>query len=191
MKDETPIDLDAFLDSDEANVEVEKVDIEAEESDEVAALKAQVAAMSLLIAEMGAAKDLSADGTEELNYSDPAGEGDEVITFHVKEDGLTFNGKVWYRGEEGEFVVGSEAYNQTLDRNGNSWTDIIGDEQAQYRKWGQRFLAPGPWTGLSYEEVIKRLPEGSPEAEDFKKAAVKAAAARRSVPLVPGFSNKE
>lgn len=77
-------------------------------------------------------------------YSQPAGEGDHIV-LHVLEDGFMALGEVWYRGQEMEFVVGSPAYEQTKDRNGNTWIDLALDPAEQMRVWGRLRIGQGPF----------------------------------------------
>lgn len=73
----------------------------------------------------------------------------EKILIHVREDGFTANGRVWYRGQELEFEVGSEPYKDTLDRSGRSWLEL--DENSQYKQYGRVMFGFGPWPGGQYE----------------------------------------
>lgn len=75
-------------------------------------------------------------------------DGDKIL-IHVREDGFTANGRVWYRGQELEFEVGSEAYKDTLDRYGRSWLSL--DENTQYKQYGRVMFGFGPWPGGQYE----------------------------------------
>lgn len=83
----------------------------------------------------------------------------ETILFHVVEDGFSAQGVVWVRGQELEFVKDSPEYKDTLDREGNSWLDLVGDDAAQMQRFGKIMVRPGPWPGADYE-----VPEAS-EAE--------------------------
>ncbi len=83
----------------------------------------------------------------------------ETILFHVVEDGFSAQGVVWVRGQELEFVKDSPEYKDTLDREGNSWLDMVGDDAAQMQRFGKVMVRPGPWPGTDYE-----VPEAS-EAE--------------------------
>ena len=76
---------------------------------------------------------------------------DEVVVIHIVEDGFTFGGRVWYRGQEIQFPVDGEAYEQTLDRNGDSWLDN-GDYE-QVALWGSVKFRKGPWPGKQADQV--------------------------------------
>src|SRR4030095_14516894 len=81
----------------------------------------------------------------------PAVTTSENIIIHILEDGFTVLGKVFYRGDELEFIPGSQAYNDTKDRNGVSWLDVgLEDEYAQVDKWGKIMFRRGPWPGKGY-----------------------------------------
>lgn len=73
----------------------------------------------------------------------------ETILIHVLEDGLTANGRVWYRGQELEYVVGEQPYKDTLDIHGRTWLELSSSDQI--RRWGQIMFGIGPWPGGSYE----------------------------------------
>lgn len=77
---------------------------------------------------------------------------EKTILFHVAEDGFTAAGQVWVRGQELEYVVGSPEYQDTLDKDGNSWLDLVGDDAAQMQRWGKVMLRPGPWPGATFED---------------------------------------
>lgn len=81
----------------------------------------------------------------------------ETILFHCVEDGLIFQGQVWQKGQECEFEVGSEAYQQTFDRNGKTWLDLVDDEDGQYRRWGKRYLRPGPYRGKKWTADVSGI----------------------------------
>lgn len=71
------------------------------------------------------------------------------ILVHFLEDGLSSNGRNFYRGQEVTF--GPEAYADTLDRNGNSWLNM--SEEEQYARWDEVKFRRGPWPGRrTYEE---------------------------------------
>lgn len=76
----------------------------------------------------------------------------ETILIHVLLDGFIAMGEVWYRGQELEFAVGSEAYEQTKDRRGVSWVDLASDLPAQYARWGKQYLGEGRFIGRPDEK---------------------------------------
>lgn len=89
------------------------------------------------------------------------GEAD-TITIHFLEDGFTAQGRVWYRGQELEFVKGGQAYEQTKDRNGKSWLDLADDEFAQAQAYGKVIFRRGFWPG-------QRLDENEISAEERRR----------------------
>lgn len=97
------------------------------------------------------AEALSA-GKEEPQEALDETPGEETILLHFVEDGFTAQGRVWMRGQELEFVVGSPAYEETKDRDGNTWLDMVGDDKAQYARFGRVMFRPGEWPGLGYED---------------------------------------
>lgn len=81
----------------------------------------------------------------------------ETIHIHILEDGLTAHGRVWYRGQELEYTVGSGLYKATQDRNGRSWLDL--DDRAQMQRFGRVMFRHGPWPGADYEDERAREAE--------------------------------
>lgn len=79
----------------------------------------------------------------------PSFKDGETLVIHVREDGFTANGRVWYRGQELEFTVGAQNYRDTCDRYGNSWLAL--DDAGQIRRWGQVMFGHGPWPGLPFD----------------------------------------
>lgn len=97
----------------------------------------------------------------------------DTILIHFLEDGFTALGTTWYRGQELEFEVGGQAYEQTKDRFGKTWLDLAGDVQAQYDRWGKQYMGIG-----------KFIPRPN---EKFEDEVAKADARRgRAVPLIRG-----
>lgn len=88
----------------------------------------------------------------DTEWEEASGEGERIL-LHVCEDGLIAMGVVWYRGQEIEFVVGSEAYEQTKDRNGVSWLDMLDDIDAQFERWGAQYIKRGPWRGKKWGDT--------------------------------------
>lgn len=91
-------------------------------------------------------------------------ESSETILFHFTEDGFTALNKMWYRGEELEFIIirdvdgkpiGSPAYLATLDREGNSWVHMFDNPRGQFAAWGKTMMAPGPWPGNPLPDTIQ------------------------------------
>lgn len=107
---------------------------------------------------------------ERFDNSRVGGTGEKIL-FHVLIDGVTAFGNVWNRGQEIEIEVGTAAYKRTLDKHGNTWLDIVGDEHAQYARWGERKFGPGEFRPLPGERFEDEL-----VAEDQRR--------RRTVPIV-------
>lgn len=93
------------------------------------------------------------------------------IMIHVLEDGFTACGVVWYRGQEIRFTPGGEAYEQTKNRDGESWLDL--DEAEQWERWGKKMFGRGPWPGKKWGDT-----SGLSDKEEI--AAATAAAAREA-----------
>lgn len=73
---------------------------------------------------------------------------DKTILIHFIINGFTAQSRVWQRGQEIEFVVGGAAYEQTLDRFGNSWLEIRNNPVAQIERFGAEYFREGPFPGL-------------------------------------------
>lgn len=109
--------------------------------------------------------------------------GQETILLHFLEDGFTAAGQIWYRGQEVEFVPGSEAHTQQFDRLGKSWLDLIDDPRAQVQRWGKHMFARGPWPYTDWSEASEVLTD--PEEAAMAKAAADAEKRRgRRAPLI-------
>lgn len=113
-------------------------------------------------------------------YEEPS--DGEVIKIHILEDGLTFQGAIWYRGQEVDFVVGGTAYEQTKDRNGRSWLELRDDIDAQWTRYGKLMFASGPWRGKKWDQVSEFNSEVT--SEEAIAAARKEAARRNAAPIV-------
>jgi hypothetical protein len=101
-------------------------------------------------------------------YAD-APKGDSLL-IHFLEDGFTFSGLLWFRGQEVEFEIGGKAYEQQKDRNGNSWLDLVDDIDGQYSKYGKQMFARGPWRGKAWGDFSHITdPEERAEAEKAAK----------------------
>lgn len=74
----------------------------------------------------------------------------ESILIHFLEDGFTSQGRIWYRGQEVEFFIGSKAYEQTKNRYGRSWLEDT--EEDQYRRYGKLYWRRGGWPGHEYTD---------------------------------------
>jgi exonuclease VII large subunit len=100
------------------------------------------------------------EAAEDVYEEDEAGDG---VLIHFLEDGLTFAGRVWYKGQEANFPLNGEAYEQTKDITGKSWLDVAGDDYAQVELYGRVLFRKGPWPGrklapteISGEERLRR-----------------------------------
>lgn len=77
---------------------------------------------------------------------------------HILRDGLTFGGKIWYRGEECHTAKYRQA---TVDRNGDSLLDL--DDHDQIARYGDVIFRAGPWPykeGATVEAGRKRETTG-------------------------------
>lgn len=114
------------------------------------------------------------DADTEVEYEDA--EGDDVVVLHFVADGFIAQGQMWYRGQTVAFDRNGIAYEQTKDRNGDSWVDLVDDVDAQYERYGREIFRPGPWKGKSLAEA-PIPPEIKDEAErEAYRAALKRAA---------------
>lgn len=120
----------------------------------------------------------------EPEYARPSGTG-ETILIHFLVDGFNFGGKSWYRGQEVEFEVGSPAYEQTKDRNGNTWLDLRDDIDGQFDRWGKQFFAVGPWRGRRWNDT--KAVSDPEEARALADAAALEAKRNRAAPVLPTF----
>lgn len=73
----------------------------------------------------------------------------KVIHVHFLDDGATFGGKVWYKGEELRAEEGSELWVLVTDRNGDSILNLTEDEQ--WDRFGKYYYEQGPWTGKGFD----------------------------------------
>lgn len=71
----------------------------------------------------------------------------EVVEFYVSEDGFGGWGQTWYRGQEILVEVGTQQWEDTLDRNGVSYLELLYDESKQINRWGSVKIRPGRWPG--------------------------------------------
>lgn len=125
----------------------------------------------------------------------PPDEDGENIIIHFIADGLTALGKSWYRGQELEITVGSQAYQDTCDRNGFSWLSVRDDDFAQLDRWGQVYFHSGPWRGKEYKDGVKSFEElkgpdkksviSGPTEEELEKAQTLEQKRQRAAPILP------
>jgi hypothetical protein len=130
------------------------------------------------------------DASGELDPVASPGSADNIL-IHFVEDGFCALGQIWYRGQEIEFEIGSQAYKDTFDRLGNSWLDLRDDDFAQLDKWGHVMFRPGPWRGAALSrakvsfEVVKDeagRPVRSPDEEELARAEQAEARRKRAAP---------
>lgn len=123
-------------------LEAALADLDAAEDAELELTPEQkrIAELEALLAEKEEARFARQAPTEAAS----AASGDKIL-FHFKKDGLLVLGNIWLRGQEVEIEVGSPAYQRTLNANGESWLDLLGDEAAQYEKWGDHYIGSGPF----------------------------------------------
>ena len=101
----------------------------------------------------------------------------EKILIHILEDGFIAQGESWYRGQEIEFVVGSEAHKQTFDRVGFSWLELRDDLESQYRLYGKEMFRSGPWRGRGWGSDLD-------DSDSSARVAAKEARRNRAAPVV-------
>jgi hypothetical protein len=127
-------------------------------------------------------------GTGPLEVPQP---GQDVQLIHFKEDGFTFAGTVWYRGQELRLVVGSPRWQQAQE-----WINM--PEFAQMRRWQKVMFGPGPWPGLPYTAALMGPPgprilsadgqqeiQAGPTAEELRMAEERERARNGAVPAMP------
>lgn len=123
----------------------------------------------------------------------PGADGNIII--HFVAEGFTALGAVWHRGQELEFVPGSESYARTCDRNGWSWLELRDNPAEQEARFREVKFRSGPWPGKSYEDIaearfepLKPLKAGDrlvPSVEELARAAKAEARRGRAAPLLP------
>lgn len=129
-------------------------ELPVEAQSEIDALKAQIEEMKALLAvqatlNQGPAPMETVNALMTPKLDQP---GTKVL-IHFVDDGFTYAGTTWYRGQEIEFTVGTATWQGTLDRDGNSWVALAFDERAQFRRYGRLMFRAGPWQGLGYDEA--------------------------------------
>lgn len=87
----------------------------------------------------------------------PVPKDGEKIVIHIRKDGFTAAGQVWYLGQELEFVVGSPVWKDTCDLNGNSW--VLLSDVDQIRRYGEVQFGFGPWPGEPFTDEKAALAE--------------------------------
>ena len=81
---------------------------------------------------------------QQPDYVPPEG---KTVLIHFIEDGLTFAGQVWYRGQEIEIGPAHPRWEQA-----RAW--ILLDRFGQIERWGKQFFDRGPWRGRGYLDGI-------------------------------------
>lgn len=107
----------------------------------------------------------------------------DLIVLHFLESGFTTNGGSWYLGQEVEFDRNSQAYKDTCDRNGKSWTSM--SEVEQYDRYGKLYFRPGPWPFKTWESLLEDPSLTDDERKKVQAAIAKEQARGRRVPRVP------
>lgn len=80
-------------------------------------------------------------------------------TFHFLEDGQTYFGQQWYRGQEVTIVEGSKEFSLAFDREGRFILDLTPEEQIA--KWGKVMYAEGPWPYKGYDtSMVQKNQDG-------------------------------
>lgn len=151
-------------------------------------LKEQLAQQQALLARLsGTASPVDAAPPVHAAFAND----EQVIRIHFLEDGFTALSKIFYRGDELEFDRDSQAYKDTLDKNGKSWLDYRLDEFGQVDRWGRIMFRNGPWPGKTYaagtwENLRLEKGEGTiPPPTDEQIARAEKLRQRRDAPTLP------
>jgi hypothetical protein len=112
----------------------------------------------------------------------------ESVLVHMVEDGLSFAGIVWMRGQEIQIDVGSERWEQA-----KQW--ILLDDAGQMARYGKVFFRPGPWPGVRTYQAARfealgpvgqnGAPVFGPSRQELQQADLMEQARRRGVPAMP------
>lgn len=112
----------------------------------------------------------------------------ESVLVHMVEDGLSFAGIVWMRGQEIQVDVGSERWEQA-----RQW--ILLDDAGQMARYGKVFFRPGPWPGVRTYQAARfealgpigqnGAPVFGPSQQELQQADLMEQARRRGVPAMP------
>jgi hypothetical protein len=156
---------------------ITKVAVEPAVLSEVEELRAQLAQAQ---EELAAAKAAS-DEVEQIAEVSP--DAKDAVTVNFVEDGLTWLGKVWVRGEELTVAPDSKEWKELTDpRTGRLLLTLT--ENEQIIKWGKRMFREGKWIGEGFD---LNDPSLSPEdRERLKSIQLK----RQQVGLAPGEPQK-
>lgn len=90
---------------------------------------------------------------------------EKKILVHFVNDGLTWAGKVWYRGQELEIGPSDPRWQSAL-----RWITL--DKVGQMNRYGKLMFEPGPWPyGTSYLDETGHVPLRSGKEKDSAKFA--------------------
>ncbi len=117
-------------------------DLDAITTEEVAAIEEPSPEVDKAIKHAEALSEGKADPDVVYDDSTPSKEEDTLL-IHFTEDGFTALGVVWCKGQEVEFVIGSSAYEDTKDRFGKSWLDLVDNYSEQRRRFGRVMFSKG------------------------------------------------
>lgn len=114
----------------------------------------------------------------EPQYIAPSQNTGEILHIHFLEDGLLVNGVTTYRGQEMKFEIGGLAYQQTKNRLGESFLDLVDDIGGQWARWGKQYIGRGPWRGEPWGAVSQITdPQARADAEAAARQEQRRAAA--------------
>ena len=74
-----------------------------------------------------------------------------------------------------DFEINGLAHNQTKNRHGWSFLDLLDDIDGQFDRWGEQYIARGPWRGRAWGDTSTL---NDPEAKAAAAAAARAEARR-------------
>jgi hypothetical protein len=131
-------------------------------------------------------------GSRDLQLPPEPARTDRTVMIHFLEDGITFAGQVWYRGQEIELDTDSERYQQ----QGRFWMHMTDTEQ--WNRWGKVMFRTGPWPGKRLTEIQPQMYQSlsavggkdgartsGPSAEELAQAEQMEARRRRGVQPMP------
>lgn len=111
-----------------------------------------------------------------VTYEPPRTQETELI--HFLEDGLSFAGTVWFRGQEIELDVGSQRWQEA-----QAWIHLTDFEQME--RWGRVYFRHGPWPGKRYVDALRESGAEPPPGVDVNvllQAEAKERSRNRGVP---------
>lgn len=83
----------------------------------------------------------------------------DTITIHILESGFTFADRVWNFGQNVQIKRGGKAYQDTVDRDGNSWLDDL-SVAAQRRRFRKIVVGEGLYDGPEFNDAIAAADKG-------------------------------